>query len=59
MDIQNLYRSPIAFLPYLTVESNELMQPIVNPENPNEYLVKVINSDTGRMLPTIGFILEF
>ena len=59
MDIQNLYRSPIAFLPYLTVERNELMQPIVNPENPNEYLVKVINSDTGRMLPTIGFILEF
>jgi hypothetical protein len=59
LDIQNLYRSAIAFLPYLTVQRDEHMQAISNPNNPNEYLVKVIGSDSGRMLPTIGFILEF
>jgi outer membrane receptor protein involved in Fe transport len=59
LDIQNLYRSTIAFLPYLTVQRDEYMQAIVNPNDPNAYLVKIIGSDSGRMLPTIGFILEF
>ena len=59
LDIQNLYRSPIAFLPYLTIQRDQQSNPIVNPNDPTRYLTKLIDSDSGRMLPTIGFILQF
>jgi outer membrane receptor for ferrienterochelin and colicin len=59
LDIQNLYRSPIAFLPYLTVQRDQQSNPIINPNDPSRYLTKIIGSDSGRMLPTIGFILQF
>jgi len=59
LDIQNLYRSPIAFLPYLTVERDAQMLPIEDPSKPGHYLTKVIDSDSGRMLPTLGLILKF
>ena len=59
MDIQNAYSSPIALLPYLTVERDENAQPILDPNDRSRYLVKIISSDTGRVLPTLGVILDF
>jgi len=35
------------------------MLPIEDPSKPGHYLTKVIDSDSGRMLPTIGLILKF
>jgi hypothetical protein len=46
-------------MPYLTVERNELTAaPLEDPNSTDSYLVKTIDSDTGRLLPTIGLILE-
>jgi hypothetical protein len=59
MDIQNAYRSPIANLPYLTLERDENLEPIIDPVDNASYLTKIIGSDTGRILPTIGMVLDF
>ena len=59
LDLQNFTSSSIPLMPYLTVERDELTRaPLVDPVNTDSYLVKTIGSDTGRLLPTIGLILE-
>ena len=58
LDLQNFMSSDIPLMPYLTVERDDNGAPLVDPANTNKYLVKTIQSDTGRMLPTIGLILE-
>lgn len=58
MDVQNAYKSPIALLPYLTVERDENWNPVQNPTDKSQYLVKIIQSDTGRLLPTLGIIVD-
>jgi hypothetical protein len=45
-------------MPYLTVERDENGTPLEDPMNADAYSVKTISSDTGRLLPTIGLILE-
>jgi hypothetical protein len=58
LDLQNFTSSPIPLMPYLTVERDDLGAPLVDPTVPGSYSVKTIQSDTGRMLPTIGLIIE-
>lgn len=58
LDIQNAYKSPIALLPYLTTERDETNAPISNPDDASRYLVKIIASDTGRLLPTLGIMVD-
>lgn len=58
LDIQNAYKSPIALLPYLTTERDETNVPISNPDDASRYLVKIIASDTGRLLPTLGIMVD-
>ena len=59
LDLQNFTSSDIPLMPYLTVERDEETQaPLMDPSTPGSYLVKTIASDTGRLLPTIGLILE-
>ena len=48
----------LPLMPYLTVERDDNGAPLVDPANANAYSVKTISSDTGRLLPTIGLILE-
>jgi len=60
IDIQNAYQSPIAALPYLTVERDaETQQPLVDPSDPNRYQTKIIGSDTGRIIPALGVLIDF
>lgn len=59
MDIQNLYNNKFELLPYLTVVRDGNNSPIVDDQNPSSYRTKIINSDTGRVLPTIGFSIQF
>lgn len=59
MDIQNVYSSSVPVLPYLTVERNEDLTPVVDADNTDRYKTKLIDSDTGRVLPSIGFVAEF
>jgi len=45
-------------MPYLTVERDDAGAPVLNPQEPGKYNMLLIQSDTGRLLPTIGLILE-
>lgn len=58
-DLQNAYRGTIELIPYLTLERDENWSPVVDPNNPNNYLLQLIPSDTGRTLYTLGLIAEF
>ena len=58
LDLQNFTSSDIPLMPYLTVERDESGAPIVDPVNAGKYSMELIQSDTGRLLPTIGLILE-
>ena len=58
LDVQNIYSAPITLLPYLTVERDAENNPIVDPNDPSRYLVKTISSDTGRVLPSVGILLD-
>jgi outer membrane receptor protein involved in Fe transport len=59
MDVQNAYASSVPVLPYLTVERNQDLTPIVDSSDPSRYKTKLIDSDTGRVLPSIGFVADF
>lgn len=58
IDIQNIYRSPVALLPYLTVERDAQSDPLIDPNDPDRFLVKTISSDTGRVIPSLGIIID-
>ena len=58
LDLQNFTSSNIPLMPYLTLDRDEAGLPRLNPAATDSYLVKTIASDTGRLLPTIGIILE-
>ena len=58
LDLQNFTSSDIPLMPYLTVERDDLGAPVVDPMDAGKYSMKPIQSDTGRLLPTIGIILE-
>lgn len=58
LDLQNFTSSDIPLMPYLTVERDDVGAPVVDPMDAGKYSMKLIQSDTGRLLPTIGLILE-
>ena len=59
LDLQNFTSSSIPLMPYLTVERDELTAAALeDPNSTDSYLVKIIDSDTGRLLPTIGLVIE-
>lgn len=60
LDLQNLGSNDYPLMPYLTVQRDPTSkQPMVDPNDPTRYAMQLLRSDTGRTLPTIGFILEF
>ena len=59
MDIQNVYASSVPVISYLTVERNADLTPLVDPGNPERYKTTLLQSDTGRVLPSIGFVADF
>ena len=59
IDLCNLTSAPIPLMPYLTLDRDAQGNPQINPQYPSSYLTKEISSDTGRLLPTIGFMVDF
>ncbi|MEM1219967.1 MAG: TonB-dependent receptor [Bacteroidota bacterium] len=59
VDIQNVYSADIAALPYFTVQRDEGWNPIVDPNDPSRYLTQIIDSDTGRVLGSLGVIIDY
>jgi hypothetical protein len=58
VDVQNIYSSSVLLLPYLTVEYDAENNPIVDPNDDSRYLTKIISSDTGRVLPGLGILVD-
>jgi len=59
IDIQNIYDHETSAAPIIDVmRDGTTFQPIVNPNNPNEYLIKTIGNSNGNRLTSIGLIIE-
>jgi len=59
VDIQNLYNFKADQPPILLRESDEQGNPLTDPTDPDRYLLKSINGESGTVLPTLGIIIEF
>jgi hypothetical protein len=58
LDITNIYNSQQSLPPTLTVERDVNGQPIPDPDDPLRYKTKLLNSDAGTLLPTIGVVIS-
>ncbi|MFM7218401.1 MAG: TonB-dependent receptor [Bacteroidota bacterium] len=59
LDIQNLLNYKTRQQPYLSVERDPTGAPVVNPIDPASYLPYYIPNESGSVIPTLGFVLEF
>lgn len=59
VDIQNLYNFKLDGPPNLITQTDDFGNSIVDPANPDRYLMKNIINESGTVLPTIGIIVEF
>jgi hypothetical protein len=57
-DIQNAYGYQTQLKPLLDVQRDVLGNPIVDPNNPTQYLPNSIPNTNGTVLPTVGIIVE-
>jgi hypothetical protein len=58
LDIQNVYNRETPLQPILDVQRDEAGNPIEDPANPGSYVPRFVNSSNGRILPSIGIIVE-
>ncbi len=58
-DIQNAYNFKADQQYYLVRQEDAGGNPLIDPANPNKYLLKTIESSGGTVLPTIGIMIEF
>ncbi len=59
IDIQNLYNFEAEQAPLLVPIRDGNGMPQVDPNNPSSYLTKLVPNTAGRILPTVGIIVEF
>ena len=59
LDIQNLYDFAIIGRPYLDVVRDANGDPVTDPSNPNSYLTKEIENQSGTRIPSVGLQLDF
>jgi len=59
LDIQNLYNFQAETPPSLLVIRDNNGNKVIDPSDPNRYLLKEISNTTGTVLPTIGLQFEF
>ncbi len=58
IDIQNIYNFKAENPPYLTnLDANGKEN--INPDNPNEYILRKLESNTGTVIPSIGLKVTF
>lgn len=58
LDIENIYNYRAQLQPNLTVVRDENAEPVVDPENPESYLIKFLDNEAGTVLPTIGIVIN-
>ena len=57
-DIQNALGYETQLKPLLDVQRDALGNPVVDPNNPSQYLPNSIANTNGTVLPTVGIIIE-
>jgi hypothetical protein len=58
-DVQNSYNQKTEGQAYLDVVRDDQGNPVIDPSNPDRYLLKQIDNDSGTLLPSIGLVFEF
>ncbi len=58
-DIQNAYNFKADLPPSLVQQADANGIPLTDPHDSSKYLLKLINSSSGTVLPTIGIMIEF
>lgn len=59
LDVQNALGASVQGQPFLTPERDANGDPIVDPNNSSQYLMKTLPNETGTVVPSIGLIFEF
>jgi hypothetical protein len=59
IDVQNIYNFQAVGQPYLDVERDESGNPIIDPNNPQSYVISEIENVSGTVLPSVGLMVEF
>jgi hypothetical protein len=59
LDIENVTNAVFELEPFLDVQKDAQGQPVVNPDDPSEYVLTTIPNTAGTILPTIGVVVEF
>jgi hypothetical protein len=59
LDIQNVYNWKAEGRPNLSVVTDDLGNPVVNPSDPSRYQAEFLANQAGTILPTIGIIIDF
>jgi hypothetical protein len=59
LDIQNVYNFKADQPDYLIRVTDENGVPITDPEDPDKYVLKTVESTSGTILPTLGIMIEF
>ena len=57
-DVQNVYGFESEAPPYLDVVRDDQGNPIVDPNDPTKYQMRLIENRTGSVLPTLGVVIE-
>lgn len=59
LDIQNIYGAQSQEQPILIAQTDENGNRIINPDQPDSYLMEELENSSGTVLPTIGIIFDF
>ena len=59
LDISNILQNKLVFEPNLFAVRDENKQPIIDPDNPDSYLVKLLDNVINPFFPTFGIKLDF
>jgi hypothetical protein len=59
LDIQNAYNFKADQPANLQQQIDANGNPVIDPANPNNYLLKFVENSSGTVLPTIGIMIEF
>ena len=57
-DVQNAYGYITELKPILDVQRDGLGNPVIDPNNPSQYLPNYITNTNGTVLPSVGIIIE-
>lgn len=58
-DVQNAYGYEAPLAPFVSVERDDVGNPIVDPNDETRYLTKNVDNFSGSLLPSVGIIVEF